>query len=190
MYLRTMSSFYVGGRLTATKQNHKNKTKSMDQNENTQPSNPELAQQYDPNDPFAGFARDTDTSRSILPAGLYDLEVKSAEVGRNKDDTGDKIAVEFVTTADTSDVKGEPVNKGFPVFHNFGLTETPKFKMSQIRKAVDSFLQAAGLGDIQTRAFINNPSLAVGRTVRCKVGVKKETSEFPAGNNIKEFVKV
>ena len=163
----------------------------MSQDENlSQPSAPELPDSYNPGDPFAAYASDVDTSYPIIPGSLYDLEVKKAERGKTKDEQGKKIDFELATTSDTQSITGEPVPAGFVIMHNIGITPTQKYTVEMVKKALGSFLQAAGLGSLRLSDFMSNPSQAVDKIIRCKVGISKETEEFSSRNQMKSFVKV
>jgi hypothetical protein len=158
---------------------------------NEQPNNedPQLAEVFDPSDPFSGFSGDTDTSYPILIGALYDLKVKKLERGPNKDNTGEKIAFELVTTAVGTDTTGQLVQPGYVIHHNIGITESAKYSKDQIKRTVDAFLQSAGM-NVRTIEFLRNPSIARDKIVRAKTGVSRETDEYPAKTKILSFVKV
>ncbi len=166
------------------KQNTKTKM-----NEQAQATTEGQAQSTSFADPLDTNVSDVNISRPIVPPGLYDLTIKEAKKDTTKAG-GDCIKFQLATTADCMDVTGkENVPAGHILFHQITVTPTGKLTVDMIKRSVATIAQCAGVGGT-VRNLIDTPQAFYGRTVRVKVGVSKETSEFPARNEIKDFVKV
>lgn len=140
-------------------------------------------------DPFAVNTEDTDTSMPLLAAGLADLVISEAEVADAKKNPGSQtLRLVLKTTADGMSTKGEPLSAGFPLFHYISITPSESYPATRIAKAVAMVCQAAGVTGVTVRQVLDDPSMLVDKVVRCKVGIRKETDDFPESNTIKTFV--
>jgi hypothetical protein len=153
------------------------------------------------NDPLAGVSigqdplntpvGDIDTSFPLLAAGLYDMEIADAVVGPAKGNpTHQTLKVTLKTTHDAPDVKGQMVNKGFPIYHHIALTPSEDMPIDKIKKNVAALGQRAGASKLSVRDLLNNPTVMKGKVVRVKVGIQKETEEYPASNQVKTYMDV
>lgn len=124
-----------------------------------------------------------DTSYPRIVASTYDLQIAGIEKAENNAKTGDNLKVELKTTSDATSTSGEPVPAGFVIHHNISLVQTPKYDP---RKPLAQFMKAAGVSGKQSD-FLVSPQGIVGKTITAKVGIQKETSEYPERNTIKSF---
>lgn len=128
-----------------------------------------------------------DTSYPRIVAGLYELSISAAEKIRNKAETGDNLKVEFKTTQPATSTTGEPVPPGFTMSRYIGLTVTEKYSEDMIGKTIASLMKCFGVTG-SPRTIIDTPAVLIGKIGPCKVSIKKETTEFPEGNEVKSFV--
>lgn len=146
-------------------------------------------------DPLDTNVNDIDTSYPVIPAGLYDLRVKSVKREPTKDGTGERLTIALELTAPTVSTTGQPINVGHQITHYVGIT--PKeatdgkraYGNTEIAKSLASIAKAAGIL-CTPRDILSNPVILEGKTVRTKVGVSKETEEFSASNKVKDFVEL
>lgn len=145
------------------------------------------------NDPLDTKVDDIDVSYPVIPAGLYTLGIKSAEVKPSKKG-GQNLVVQFETKEATQSVKGEQVAAGFVLTNNVGLTPTEKYSAIDIGKRIASICQSAQLLGVSPRDIINDPKKLVGRTVLAKVQVSAERTDketgsvYPERSEIASFV--
>lgn len=128
-----------------------------------------------------------DTSFPRITAGLYEMSVDKAESVPNKAQTGNNIRLTLKTVSPASDTNGNPVPAGFTLTNYIACTPTEKYTSAMIAKSVATFMKAAGLSG-SPRSFIDNPIVAEGKILTVKVGIRKETPEFPESNEVKGFV--
>lgn len=140
-------------------------------------------------DPLDTNVSDIDTSFPKIPANLYDLKIEKAEKVPNSKGTGDNLKIALKTTTNIEAVTGEQLAAGsVTLFNNISLAETPKYTVESIKKNVAALAKAAGLGSMTVRQILDDPQILVGKVVRAKVGIQKETDEYPESNNIKQFM--
>jgi hypothetical protein len=143
-------------------------------------------------DPLDQDTGGIDIGFPLIPAGLYDMEITdvTVEASKNRPDA-QTMSIKFALTQGAVDVKGETVNKGFPVRYYIGLTPTEAYAAKDIAKKLATVLKHAGFATgVTPRQFINDPKMVVGKVLRCKVVVTKATEEYDEGNAVKSFVDV
>jgi hypothetical protein len=147
---------------------------------------------YDPNDPLSQDAAAVDTSFPLLPTGIYDMEITDCGVGASKSKPENQVmTIKMATTQDVTDTKGEHLNKGFPIYYRIGITPTPDYDAKAIAKKLATVLKQCGVAQgITPRGFINDAKMVVGKVVRVKIAIQKETTDFPESNSVKSFVDV
>lgn len=144
------------------------------------------------NDPLDTNVNDVNTDYPILPASHYMFRLDECAKTPNKAGTGDNLVVKHKLIDGAQDVKGEPVSPGFVITSYISLTETTggngkqPYTIDNIKKSVSRVAKAAGI-NATVREIINNPAILNGKAVRAKVGISKETSEYPASNNINGY---
>ena len=138
-------------------------------------------------DPYDEDVSTVDTSFPVISANTYELVIESAEKVTNNAGTGENLKIQFKTTTPAIDTAGEQVPAGFTIHHNISLTPTPKYAQANIKKAIASLAQSAGLTG-KVSDFVNDASKFVSATVTAKVGIKKATEEYPEGNKIVSFL--
>jgi len=146
---------------------------------------PDQIQEHDPYDVPAGSV-DTSFPR-LVPNKLYPLEVIEAEV-RTNDEQRESLRIVLKTTEDAYSTTGDPVNKGFPVYHYVSLTPSDKYTHETIKKNLALIMQALGLVGMKISNFKQNPGLIVGKVVVVKLGLRKADDEYPESNKIVAWV--
>lgn len=157
--------------------------------------NPDAA---DAGDPLSTNVQDIDTSRPRLVAGLYDLKIKEAKKEPTKDGSGERITFVLETTAPAKSTDGEDLPVGQLLWHYIGITEKPAgtskagkptdaYTLADVAKNIAKIAKGARYNG-SAKSIIDNPAVLKGETVRTKVGIQKETDEWPESNNIKEFL--
>ena len=142
-------------------------------------------------DPLNTPLADIDTSMPLLAPGLYDMEITDAVVGPAKSNSAHStLKVTLKTTNDAPDVKGQMINKGFPIYHSIALTPSEDMSVEKIKKNVASLGQRAGIVGGTVRQLLDNPAVLKGKVVRTKIGIQKETDEYPASNAVKGYMDV
>lgn len=132
-----------------------------------------------------------DTSMPIIKAGIYVLEVSDIKMEPNKKGDGQNLRITLKTTVDDIAIvgDGDPVKKGFPIFHTISVSPTEKYSQEAITKAVATFVQAI---PGHTRLFPLEQFK--GQLVHAKVTVEQERTDektgttYPAGNRVKSFL--
>lgn len=146
-------------------------------------------------DPLDVNIEDIDTSYPILPSGLYDLKIGMVKREPTKDNTGERLTVPLTTTTNHNSVKGEMVPAGLKITHYIGLTPREghdgkrDYTIQDVRKGVASICKAAGVGGT-IKTTVDNPSILDGHVVRTKIGIQKETAEYPESNRVMGFLTV
>lgn len=134
----------------------------------------------DPADILSVDLSGVDTSFPLLPAGLYDLVVDGVKVEPNKAGNGRNVVIALKTTTDTTSVKGEALNKGFPITTYISLTPAEKYNEASIKRGLALFQQACGIkGQFQPVSQYKD------KIVRCKVTIRPAKGEFEESNSIK-----
>lgn len=130
---------------------------------------------------------DIDTSRPRLAAGVMELEIVEAKVEPNKAGDKDNLNLQLKTISDQTTTEGDREPAGFYLFHTISLTPTEKYTAKRITDAIAQVCQSARvngkLGDV-----LKDVAILKGRTVVAKVGLQKETDEYPERNTIKDFI--
>lgn len=140
-----------------------------------------------PVDPMDIDVSDVDTSFPRLAANVYTLEVSKSEVVDNKAGTGKNLKVQLKTVEPSISTEGEPLPAGTFITTNISLTPTERYSQASVNKAVTLLMQSAGLtGKISI--VRDNPAILEGKQVTAKVGIQKETDEYPESNKIIAFV--
>jgi hypothetical protein len=138
-------------------------------------------------DPMDLNVSDIDTSFPRIIANVYELEIETAECVDNKAGTGQNLKVGMKTTAPATSTTGETLPAGVKLTSNISLTPTEKYSKQSIAKAVASLAQSASMTGTP-REILSNPMNLVGKLVTAKVGIQKETDEYPESNTVKAFV--
>lgn len=149
-------------------------------------------------DPLDMGVGDVDTSFPKLQPGLYDVEVDGVEINPSKATEGAEVMkLTYKTTQDATDTRGEHVNKGFPLYDYVALTPTQggngkqPYTAKDIAKKLATIAQVCGLTTETPRQIIDaKGAQLVGKVIRIKVGLSKETAEFPESNKVKQYVPV
>ena len=144
----------------------------------------------DANDPLNQSCDDIDISYPLLPASNYEMVIKTAIVEPNKAQTGNNLVIQWATVNEQQSTKGQQIAPGAIVLKAYtGLVETPKYSKVMIGQAITRIVKGTKLGaGIKPSDVINNPSQLVGKRAIVKVGLAKETDEFPERNEIKGLV--
>jgi len=147
-------------------------------------------------DPLDTNVADIDISYPIIPAGLYQLDIKSAKKEPSKKG-GENLVIQFATKEPIQSVKGDMVPTGFVLLQNVSLTPTEKYSAVDIGKRIAAITQSAGFtvaDGLTPRAVINDPNRIVGRVVTAKVQISKERTNpetgtiYPERSEIASFV--
>lgn len=138
-------------------------------------------------DPFDVPSTDVDTSFPRLPAATYEMDIAKAETFHNPDKDIDMIKLELKTVQAHRSTAGDELQPGFSLRTQIVTTPTGKLTVDMIKKSVATLAQSARVvGTL--RDIMNNPTMLEGKRVRVKVGISKETSEYPERNEVKYFV--
>lgn len=138
-------------------------------------------------DPFDVPSTDVDTSFPRLPAATYEMDIAKAETFHNEDKNIDMIKLELKTVQAHRSTAGDELQPGFSLRTQIVTTPTGKLTVDMIKKSVATLAQSARVvGTL--RDIMNNPTMLEGKRVRVKVGISKETSEYPERNEVKYFV--
>lgn len=145
-----------------------------------------------------------DTSFPVLRGGMYDLVVKSSEVGKSNDG-GPLWIIKLATIREEKGVKGDVIKAGSVVFHRISLTQTDKYDGEAIIKNACRFMQACKpavslkVGDFVSAINAGEAGSLVklfeGRQVTVKIEAlpegfdKKANRQLPARNEISQFEK-
>lgn len=138
-------------------------------------------------DPMDMNVSDIDTSFPRLAANVYELEITSADKVDNKAGTGQNLKVSMKTTSEGISTQGEKLPAGVLLTSNISMTPTEKYSQQSIAKALASLMKSAGLTG-SPRSLIDDPGQLIGKVVTAKVGVQKETDEYPESNSVKSFL--
>lgn len=140
----------------------------------------------DVSDPFDVASGEVDTSFPRLNPRVYRMTIRDPEVAESKNKPGAFLLVmKLETTEEAKDTRGEVLHKGFKFTHRVSITASEKRDNEAIKRDLATILQCA-LGDaskgMKIRAFLDNPKIIDGKIVDVKVGLQKETDEFPESN--------
>lgn len=128
-----------------------------------------------------------DTSMPVLAEASAVLKIDDSSLVLNKDKTGQLWKLKMVTTAQMRSTTGEMLSEGFPVFAQVSLKPTEKYSEESIKKAVASWLQAAGV------PRLNHEELK-GKLVQCKIAARGERTDektgqvYPPSNELRPIV--
>ena len=139
-------------------------------------------------DPLDQNIDDIDVSFPRLAVGLYELQIAKVEKVPNNAGTGENLKVELKTTKEAVSTVGEAVGTGMTLIHNISLTPTEKYGVENMKRNITSFALSAGLKNRTVRSVINAGQELAGKFVTAKIGIQRETDEFPERNTIKAFV--
>jgi hypothetical protein len=131
---------------------------------------------------------DVDTSFPLIQEGPCDLEIKKVERKATKDGRGELLIITLALCAERETVKGDVVQKGFPITTRIPITPTAGYTEDMIKRKVALFVQAAG----GTRLF--PLTQWTGLVLPCRITIRKErtdktTGEFYEASNDVKFVK-
>jgi len=123
-----------------------------------------------------------ETGIPLLADGLYVLQVAELSTKANKKGTGSNLNFKFVTTEPCVDIKGNPVNPGFPVYDLISLVKSEKYdpipKLAEFKEAVTG-----------SKAGSFNPlEQYLGLTVTVKLKVERD-AEYGDKNRIQRYIK-
>jgi hypothetical protein len=147
-------------------------------------------------DPLSGAAEGWEAPKFpvLAPDRLCEFEVKSAKKVPKKDDPSRQVLeIVLKTTKDYPDKEGKTLRAGFTIFHRISVTPTEGEDGKRARtwenigEDLGMVLKAAG-GEFrkkEPRDLFNNPSIIDNAILTCKVGISKETAEFPESNRLK-----
>jgi hypothetical protein len=140
-------------------------------------------------DPLDTDVSSIDTSFPRALPNIYEMTVDDAQTRPNKAGTGNNLVLKLKSLSEVPTTDGGTLPGGsFTLTHNVSLAPTEKYTPTNIAKNLAGIAQAAGLSGITPRQIIDSPMLLVGKTVRVKVGIRKETAEYPESNEVKQFV--
>lgn len=158
-------------------------------------------------DPLDVNTNDVDITYPIIPASNYLLTLKSVtreatneNVGGilsdpyDPNNEGERLTIVHATLAEVEDRKGNKVPAGLQITSYIGLTAKAERtndlgKKIRARTKDDIAKDVARLAraakhNASVRDIINNPSQLDGKNVNAKVGIDKETEQFPAKNRV------
>lgn len=123
-----------------------------------------------------------ETGLPLLPDGLYTLQVAEIETKANKKGTGSNLNIKFVTTEPVTDLNGNPVNPGFPLFDLISLVKSEKYdpipKLAAFKEAVTG-----------TKSGSFNPlEQYLGLSVCVKLKIERD-AEYGDKNRIQRYIK-
>jgi hypothetical protein len=147
-------------------------------------------------DPLSQAASNLEAPRypTLAPDRIARFKITKAIKGPVKGKPNNSLlTVTFSTEEDLPDTDGKTLRKGFSVYARTGLTPTegggPENKrprtLQQIAEELGMYLKWCGLHDKTPRNLIDNPSIIEGFVGDCRIGLTKETAEYPASNTIK-----
>lgn len=122
---------------------------------------------------------------AVLPAGWYPAEIVKSELKDTKLKDGKYIALKF-RVLDNIVVDGEEVqSEGRFVFTNLNIVNKNETAVKLARSDLKKICAAVGHdGDLEDTTDLHNIDMMI------KVSVKPETSEWPAKNEIKDFMSI
>lgn len=134
-----------------------------------------------------------DLSLPLIADGIYDVRVEKAEM-KQTSAGHPMIALELVTTAPATSIKGEPLNAGVRIFDNINTVATGKATMEMVQRNVAGLVQAAKLTGATMPTIPQWAPQLVGRILRVKVGyqpegISKTGKPFKAKNVIAAYLK-
>lgn len=113
-----------------------------------------------------------DTSRPVLPEGMYALVVDKVEVAPNKAGNGNNLLMVWKTLEDSPDSTGDKViNAGFPLRKYYPLQQSENEKAPDFKQDL-ARLQDAMEGTTQGNRPAFNPYNYQGRRVIAKLKIK------------------
>lgn len=118
-----------------------------------------------------------DTSMPLLQAGLLeDFTIVKQEVRTNEETGRDSLALTLNATKELPDKDGNLLPITFPHYVNVPLTPSPKMSISDVKKAVASWTQAAS---------VKMATQLEGRIVKCKVTIEPAKGQWPEKNRFR-----
>lgn len=159
-------------------------------------------------DPLDQNCDDVDLSFPILPGANYEMVCVEASVEPNKkkqadasqDGAGDNLVTVWETTKEEKTEKGEIVPAGRISLKQYtGITpyksytdengkKKKDYTADDVKKQIAFFTRAMKKTGITARQVITNPEILVGGVAIRKVGVRKESGNFPRSNELNGFV--
>ena len=123
-----------------------------------------------------------ETGMPTIPKGLYEVEVLTATIDRNKKQTGSNANFKFGLTQPTTAEDGKAVNPGFPVFHVISLVKTDKYDpLQNIARFMECFTGTKSGKFLPVENFI-------GMKGNVRIDID-DNPEFGKRNIIKQLVK-
>lgn len=145
-------------------------------------------------DPMSQAAANLEAPKypTLAPDRVEDFKLLKAVVEAVKGKPGRKLlTMTFVTMADLPDSDGRTLHKGFKVFNRIALTPTdgsddkrPR-TIGQIAAELGQVLKWCGLNDKTPQDLVNNPTIIEGYVGKCRIGLSKESGDFPASSTVK-----
>lgn len=143
-------------------------------------------------EPLGTDIGDVDISYPVLLADIYVMNVQDAKVAPNKKGTGNNLAVTLQTTQPAKTTKGHDQPAGLLITYNLSMTPTEKYTQQSIDKSLAKLAQWAGVRGLTLEAVRNDPAILIPRIKgvqgSVKIGVQKESDEYPESNSVKDLV--
>lgn len=130
-----------------------------------------------------------DTSYPRATPGTYAMLIDSAEIKPNKAGTGENLVLKLKSTTPITQTNGKDsfVPGAFKLTHYISLEVTEKLTAESISRSVAHLAKAARVSG-SLRQVLAQPSPLQGKIVDTKVRIKQETSEYPEGNEVAQFI--
>jgi len=128
----------------------------------------------------------------LAPDRIARFKLTKATKDKVKTDaTRELLTLVFSTEEDLPDDEGKTLLRGFSVYNRISISPTDgrdgkrARTIGQIASELGVVLKWCGLKDKTPRELINDPKICVGYVGDCRIGLSKETAEFPASNTVK-----
>ena len=168
-------------------QNYKNKNIYLDENTDTSGGDSVADGGNSVADPLSTPAGDFDISRPVAMAANYEMKIKEAKLEPKRDDASRiNIMITLENTKEVRSTKGSVIEPGHLVLRKYYPTQpSEKQKATEVGAALARLIRGVGLpAQLSPRDLINQPSTLTGKVGIWKVKIKKETAEYPEGNEV------
>lgn len=158
-------------------------------------------------DPMDQSCDDIDISFPMVPASNYSMRVKSCErvLSKKAKEAGEELdlnnlnsgnlKITWENTTEIQSTKGEQLEPGrialtqhISLSPTKGSADKKAYTIEDIKRRVTRVVRGTGLKGVSVSDVIRNPSILIDREGVVKVKVKKETAEFPEGNEIGDVI--
>lgn len=139
-------------------------------------------------DPLDTNVSDINTDYPKVPANtIVDMQISEAKIEDNQKGTGQNLKFKLKALRPLTSVTGESVAT-FTLNHNISLTPTEKYSATDVAKNLAKLAKACKLS-CTPREIITTPTMLDGKIAHdVKIGMQKESEEYPERNNVKDFV--